>query len=258
MRTAMLAAAALTLAASARPAAADTPAETLAHFLVKDVERIKDATAYELVGVRDYTHVVIGRFSEREYLFPTMVLLRCDTRQCFGTRVFLGSAGTLRLLGTVDLDGKAGPLRPASSLPRAYPGWDNKLAWPTKKPRWPALVLEHQADRTVTTASRFGGEVTGTATDHRLLIVSLRKADAARPLVLDLETDQRYPTGVGETTTYTLERGQTKGALDVVASEQHHIDNQSACLEPPPVIYKITLVKGRFERAPEGLRSGCH
>jgi hypothetical protein len=87
--------------------------------------------------------------------------------------------------------------------------------------------------------------------------VSLRKTDERRPEILELSTVDLYPSGAGTTTSYTLARGSQRAALDIVGSEQRHLDHESACIRPDPVEVRYVYEDGRYQRFDPLLRTGC-
>lgn len=239
-------------------ARAGTARENLAHFFEIEPAAVTQVAAFDLTGVAAYDRVVVGHWETPEgQPRAGAVLLDCDARRCLGTRVWLG-AGEVDVVGLRDLRGKPGPLGGPAMVSR-HEDWPTVLRGPTARPRWPVLVLETRDDKVTVGGSRFRGEVRGTERHHELVVISLRKADQRAPRILALRTMDLYPSGAGTTTSYRLERGGQRAGLDIVAREQREIENDSACLRPDPVEYRLVLTDGRYQKVdPDALRRGCH
>lgn len=236
-------------------AAADGAKTTLATFFAIDEAKVTKATSYRLAGVTDYTDIVVGAYTENGHEQRVVALLRCGPRVCKGARVWLGAYET-DFLGLEDLGGKGGPLGRGHPID-ARTGWNTTLTGPSKKLRFPVLVFESRDAKVTTGSSRWRKEVTGTERHQELMIVSLRKADEQRPKIIALSTVDLYPSGAGTTTSYTLTKGSQRAALDIVGSEQRHLDNESACRRPDPVEVRYVYKHGRYEKFDPLLRPGC-
>lgn len=244
------------LLAAPTPAFSDGAKATLAHFFATDEANVTKATGYRLAGVTDYTEVIVGAYTENGHEQRVVALLRCGRRVCKGARVWLGPHET-RLLGLVDLGGAPGPLGEGQAID-ARTSWTTTLAGPTRRLRFPVLVFETRDEKVTTGSSRFRKEVTGTERHQDLVLVSLRKADERSPKLATLPTVDLYPSGAGTTTSYTLARGSRRGALDIVGSEQRHLDRDLACIRPDPVPVRYVYEQRRYVRVDELLRAGCH
>jgi len=246
-------AAAALVAVAAGPASAEDARGMVAHFAPTDAKNVVAATGFRLEGVRGYTNLVVGSFRAGAYEQRTLVLLRCNERECRGQAVYLG-AHPIKLRGLVDL-GKPGPLEGGPEV-QARTDWDKALSG--RRMRWPALVVEIIDERAASETSPFGHHYEGSERHHELVLVSLRRADAASPKIARLPTMDRYPSGAGTTATYRLARGHGRGPLEIIGAEQRHLDNDSACLEPEPVDVRWVLRKGRYQRVELDGLHGCH
>ncbi|MBZ0237935.1 MAG: hypothetical protein K8M05_36820 [Deltaproteobacteria bacterium] len=235
-------------------ARADGARTTLAQFFAIEEANVTKATGYRLAGVRDYTEVIVGAYTQNGHEQRVVALLRCGPRVCKGARVWLGPHET-DLLGLVDLAGAPGPL--GGGRIDARSSWTT-LGGGRKKLRFPVLVFETRDRKVATGRSRFREAVTGTEAHHDLVLVSLRRSDERSPKIATLPTVDLYPSGAGTTATYTLAKGSQRAALDIVATEQRYLDRDLACIKPEPVEARYVLVKGRYARVDPLLRKGCH
>ncbi len=243
--------------ASPRPAAAGGAKTLLASFFNVDETKIKSASGYRVTGVAAYTHIAIGSYQDTGGREQRIVALaKCDDHRCTGQRVWLGAFES-HLHGIVDLAGKPGPLR-GTEVRASRDDWTTSLPLPAKRTKFPALVIEIRDEEPGEGTTRFGGTYSGTERHHHLLVVSLRKADEKVPTVARLSTEDTYPAGGGTSTSYRLEKGKQR-ALDIVGSEQRHLQKDSRCRRPEPVEVRYVLKDGRYEHFDAMLgRSGCH
>jgi hypothetical protein len=238
-------------------AAADGEKGRLATVFALDEGVVTEAITYRLAGVTDYTEVIVGTYTEHGRDQHVVAFLRCGTRTC--TRVVRDWIGPypFRILGLADLNGKPGPLGNGTEV-KARRSWEVTLRGPTRKLRWPVLVVETIREEAATGESRWGKKVRGTERHRELLLFSLKKGAGRGAQLVRLPTVDLWPTGAGTTTSYALARGTRKGALDIVGSEQRHLDNDSACMEPDPVEVRYVYKNGRFEQVEPLRTSGCH
>jgi len=238
------------LCGSALAHAGEHDAAFAQHHGVKPTE-VREVAGYELPAGGDFTHVLIGRYDHAPYVMTGAVLLRCDPTECQGRRADFGAADTIDVLGVIDLEGAPRPF-PSRALGRGA----RYTKLPGKAPKWPALVVRTTERKAATSTTRSGKLVTGNEARARLYVISLAAIDRASVILQDT-LDERYPSGAGTTTTYRLERGESKTGLEIIATEQRHLDRDSRCLRPEPIELRFTL-DGRHYRAvapPE--RTGC-
>jgi hypothetical protein len=247
------------LALLCAPALADADEEKarLATVFALDESVVTEAIAYRLAGVRGYTEVIVGTYTANGRDQHIIAFLRCGTRTC--TTVARDSIGPypFRILGLADLNGKPGPLGNGREV-KARRSWEVTLRGPTPKLRWPVLVIETRDEQAATGETRWGKKMSGTERHDELILYSLKKTRARGAQLLRLPTVDLWPTGAGTTTSYSLARGTRKDALDIVGSEQRHLDNDSACREPKPVEVRYVYKGGRFEQIDPLRTSGCH
>ena len=241
-------------------ARADDPTDKLAHFARVDAAALEQVRAFTLPGVRDYTHAVFGRVPREGGGSRHLVLMRCDTRRCHGTSVWLTGSDELRVVGLIDLAGAAREI-PVDDVGRIeLPG--SYVALPRddgsrKRLRWPALVVVEASARTETLDDP-RGRITGSDRDHRLVVISLRRADRGH-VVLREPIVARGASGAGFTATYRLADKHGRTPHTILATEQRHTDNRMGCLPPPPTEHRFAWKKDRYQRVTDlGLRSGCH
>lgn len=245
------------LCAPGRAHADDGEKGRLAQVFSLDRRVVTEAITYRLAGVTDYTEVIVGTYSEHGRDQHVLALLRCGARTC--TRVARAWIGPhpFRLLGLADLNGKPGPLSNDEEV-KARASWQVTLTGPTRKLRWPVLVVETRNEEAATGETRWGKKVNGTERHNELLLFSLRKAESGGPQVVRLSTVDLWATGAGTTTSYSLARGTRKDALDIVGSEQRHLDSDSACLPPDPVEVRYVYKDGRYQDVRSLQMTGCH
>jgi len=244
-------------------ARADEVDRFAAYFQVdrKDVDEVR---GFELPPGKGYTHLLVGRFATTaEHHQHGVVVMRCDTQQCRGTPVYLEVDTELDVLGLVDLAGSPTPLT-GGGVASAATGSQSYAPIPRlgkgKLLAWPALVLETRRRTTRTGATRFRDHVTGVEYLDHLIIVPLRyQKDQRLHWIFRETTVDRGIGGAGATTSYRLDRGTHEGALDIVATEHRHDDDDSACLPPEPTEQRFVLAGGRYVRVTDvDTRGGCH
>jgi hypothetical protein len=225
-------------------------------FALKE-DVVTEAITYRLAGVTDYTEVIVGTYTEHGRDQHIVAFLRCGARTCTTVaRAWIGPY-PFRLLGLADLNGKPGPLSGARDV-KAQRSWEVTLSGPTKKLRWPVLVVETQNEAAATGETRWGRKVSGTERHNELLLFSLRKSEARGPQIVRLPTADTYASGAGTTASYSLARGTRKDALDIVGSELRHLDNDSHCMAPKPVEVRYVYKDGRYTRVDSLSPVGCH
>lgn len=238
-------------------ALADGAKGRLASVFAIDESVVTEAITYRLAGVTDYTEIIVGTYTEHGRDQHVVTFLRCGTRTCTTVaREWIGPH-PFRLLGLADLNGKPGPLGNGAEI-KARRSWEVTLAGPTKKLRWPVLVVETHSEEAGTGETRWGKKVSGTERHDELILFSLKKADHGGARIVRLPTVDLWPTGAGTTTSYSLARGTRKGALDIVGSEQRHLDNDSACMKPDPVEVRYVYKDGRYTQVDSLFPRGCH
>src|SRR5690349_20610175 len=140
---------------------ADGEKGRLAQVFAIDEGVVTDAITYRLSGVTDYTEVIVGTYTENGRDQHIVALLHCGTRTCkTATRAWIGPY-PFRLLGLADLNGKPGPLSGGQEV-KARRCWEVTLTGPTKKLKWPVLVVETRNDEAATGETRWGKKVIGT------------------------------------------------------------------------------------------------
>jgi hypothetical protein len=124
--------------------------------------------------------------------------------------------------------------------------------------KFPALIVTTRDDKQTVGGSRFRGEVKGTESHHKLLVISLRASEEPLPKIADLSLIDRYPSGAGTFTTYELVSGKQRGALDLHALEQWRPEDDSMCLPPKPVEHLYRFRDGRYQQSDHLLSiTGC-
>lgn len=239
-------------------ARADDAARLYAAFAHVDESAVVGARGSGLPRGGPWNRVVVGRHRAGEYMVANLVLLRCD-RVCHGKRLWLGEAEIIEVLGVLDLDGPAVDLpdRAAHQRPGAwYPMLD--IVGGARRARFPVLVVRTRHEEVGTGATRWGRDVTGTAIEERLRLISLRRADQGR-VVFDEATLDRSVIGAGTSRTLRFERTARRGRLRIAATETWHNDSLSACLPPPPVVYAYAWRDRGYQRVDAApMRAGCH
>jgi len=257
MRAVRLILALITVTATAH---ADTQAEQFAHFFSIKPTDVREIAGYRTPPGVPVTHILVGQFASGAVTVPGIVLMRCTEKECRGARVWL-YGGKIELLGIGDL-GTPGPLGERTSLDRGLTGsWVDMTRWmkpPLPHYTRPVLMVNVEQRTAMTTGSRFGGDVAGEHHEAKLVLISLRAVDERSPLVFEQSLIDRYPTGAGTTTSYRVVPGDSL-PLDIVATEQRHIENRSMCLNPPPTEHRLTFTGNRYQRHEGGWpKSGCH
>jgi hypothetical protein len=151
----------------------------------------------------------------------------CGADEC--SLLVMGS-GEVDQLDVVDLEG----------APRSLEG---PLAYrlEAKGMKRPAIFARTVQRRHVTTKTRYSGEVTGDDVRRELVLYSL-----ANGHVFSTTVENRGPGGDGMTTSVSLVRASSGRVLDLVAVEQHHLENKSHCLQPKPATTRYKFVDGRY------------
>jgi hypothetical protein len=258
MRAGLLVTAVLGVVAAPGAAAADHAHDMIVHFAGAKPDEVTAAHSLRLEGARPYTDVVAGTFRRGAWDHQVLILLRCTASACHGTSVSLGNHA-FELRGLVDLAGEPGKLDGPGGIDLRHP-WRRSLdAWGMK---WPALIVVTREEKVTTGGSRFRGDVRGSERHHDLLVISLRKADLDAPRLARLATVDRYPSGAGTSTAYSLVRGpgkQRKGAaLEILGEQSFYLEDDSACLPPRPIELRWRLREGRYQPAGDLLgRGGC-
>jgi hypothetical protein len=251
----------------ARPARADLAGD-FAHFFAVDVARVDEVRGFELprsvARHGGFTHLIVGRFGTTgQHRQHGAVAMRCNPTACRGTTIYLEVDAELSVWGLVDLAGVNTPLKQGTS-PRAYTGTPYVhipvIGASTKRVVWPALVFETRRRQVRSGDTRLRGRVSGTERRDDIHIVSLRaRRDEQLTRVLRATTVDRGFSGAGTSTVYRLKRGKTKGALDLIATEQRHLEDESLCMPPKPTEVRLVMKSGRYQRASAlDLPRGCH
>jgi hypothetical protein len=147
----------------------------------------------------------------------------------------------------IDLEGEPGPISSARRTPSA----ERYTKLPGRKLEWPVLVVRTIERKPATGETRSHRKVSGHETRTRMYMISLAADDRAS-VVLQDTADERYPSGRGATRSYRLERGDSKTSLEIIATEQRHLDRDSRCRRPEPTI------KGRhYKQVGHAEPTGC-
>lgn len=238
-------------------ARADDAARLYAAFAHVEESQVVAAHGFSLPRGGGWNRVVVGRHRQGEHVVASLVLLDCG-RLCHGQRLWLGEAELIDVLGVMDLDGPAVdlPARPAHQRPGAwYPMLE--IVGGARRARFPVLVVRTRHEEVGTGATRWGRDVTGTAIEERLRLVSLRAADQGR-VVFNEATLDRSVIGAGTGRTLRFERTTRRGRLRIAATERWHDDALSTCLPPPPVAYAYEWRDTSYQRVDATpLRAGC-
>lgn len=232
-------------------ARASEQSEKFAHFFQVDPKTVDDVRGFELPNAGGYTHLLVGRFAtSATHSGNGAVFMRCNARRCTGTRMYFEADAELHVIGLVDLNGAPTALKVTNELrrpsrvyrPLARIGAGKRLSRP-------AVVFETRRSVERTGSTRWRKQVTGTERRHHLIIVPLRAGKDQRVHRIFRETTvDRGFSGAGTTTSYRLERGKIKAALDIVATEQRHLEDKSLCLRPDPTEHRFVLKDGRYQR----------
>gem|GEM_PF-6009075 len=241
---------------------ADSQEESFAHFFSVAPATVRDVVGYKTPTGIPVTHVILGHYEKENQVWPGLVLMRCNDKECRGSHVYLHPPkANIEILGIVDLLA-AGPVGERTSLDKGYRGQWVAMDRSVKSPKtmaWPALMVKVEQRTRESDSSRFGGSVVGERRETRLILVSLRASEENAPQLLDTSLTDLYPTGAGTTTSYRLVSGEGK-SFDLVATEQRHIEDRSRCLNPPPVEYRLVFNGHGYQRQERGIwpRTGCH
>jgi hypothetical protein len=193
--------------------------------------RVRDVAGYELPPGNQVTHVLVGRFEYSKYVMTGALLMRCNEGDCTWRRAEFGAADAIEVHGVVDLHGA-----PAAIPNRALRGSGRYTKIPgARAMKFPALVVRTRESKAATTETRV-----------KLYVISLVDSDRGSVVLQDIARE-RYPSGRGLTRTYRLDKGDTKGALDIVATEQRTLDSDSRCLRPEPT-EAVFALDGRHYR----------
>lgn len=239
-----------------------------AHFFQLEVAKVDDVRGFSLPGKGTFTHLLVGTMATSEnHRQSGLVLMTCDARQCSGSPLYLGVDQQVHVQGIVDLNGEGASLvvhNEPDSFAREAKRSDNYLALTKidggKRSTMPALVIETRHQEVRTGATRWRESHTGTERRNELFVIPLKVGKGARPRWIFRETTvDRGISGAGTTTTYELVRGKNKKLLDIVATEQRHLDDQSVCLPPPPTKHRFIVKDDRYvmDTGLDGL-GGCH
>ncbi len=248
----------LVLVLASGVARADDAARLYAAFAHIDESAVVSARGFGVPRGGPWNRVVVGRHRQGEHVVARLVLVRCD-RVCRGQSLWLGEAEVIEVLGVMDLDGPAVgvPDHAAHQRPGA---WYPMLAilGGARRARFPVLVVRTRHEEVGTGATRWGRDVTGTAIEERLRLISLRAAEQGR-VVFDEATIDRSVIGAGTSRTLRFERVARRGRLRIAATEAWHDDSLSACLPPPPVAYAYEWRDRGYQRVDAApMRAGCH
>ncbi len=199
------------------------------------VDKVHDVVGYELPAGSDSTHVVLGRFDDGNYVGA--LVMKCNDTECTWRKIDLGAADGIEISGVVDLHGA-----PTSISTRGISRSSGRY---TKLPgsrsmKFPVVAILTRESNQVTTENKSRKKVTGTTTRKKLYLISLIESDRASTVLMDT-AEERGPTGRGMVRSYRLDKGETKGSLDVIANEQRKLDNDSRCIAPEPteVVYAL-------------------
>jgi len=235
-----------------KPKLPTTPVEVFASGMRIEESAVVETQEFQLTNAGEFRRAIIGRFKSGELVIGGAVLVWCDTKLCWSMRAWLGPAAgadALETLGLVDLAGAPAP------FPRyAKTKYERELKLEGKaKPKFPALLVRTTERKATTDGSRYGGTVTGTSTHSELFVLSLSRKDERSPTVLNVPVVNRNATGAGLTVSFAVGKD---GVL--VATEQWHLENASACIEPKPVTayYKLDEHR-RFRRSTDLEHRGC-
>lgn len=217
------------------------------------VDKVHEVVGYELPAGNDATHVVLGRFDDGRYVMTGALVMKCTDRECTWRKIDLGAADAIEITGVVDLHGA-----PTAISTRAVQRSSGRY---TKVPgarsmKFPVAAITTRESTQVTTENKSRKKVTGASTRRKLYLISLVEDDRASTVLMDT-IEERGPTGRGMVRSYRLDKGDTKGALDVIAREQRKLDNDSRCLEPEPTeaVYALEERHYRTKRYTPG--RGC-
>ncbi len=187
--------------------------------------QVHEVRSFDLPPGNDATHVVIGRFDYGKYVMTGALVMKCSATECTWRRAEFGAADSVEVSGVVDLHGA-----PAEIPARAIA---NGKITGARAMKFPVLVVRTRESKKSTAETRSRKQVEGTESRAKLYLISLVDTDRGSVILMDT-AEERSPTGRGFTRSYRLDKGDTKGVLDVIAKEQRSIDNDSRCLRPAP------------------------
>jgi len=226
---------------------------TFAKAFSVTVSQVHDVAGFELPAGNDATHVVIGRYDHGKYVMTGALLMKCSDTECTWRRAEFGAADAIEVAGIVDLHG--GPTAiPARALTRSS-GRYAKVPG-ARSMKFPAVVIRTRESQQTTNQPRPRKQVTGTETRARLYLISLIDSDRASVVLMDT-AEERLPSGRGFTRSYRLDKGDAKGALDVIAKEQRSLDIDSRCLRPEPTEAVFALEERHYRTKKYALGKGC-
>ncbi len=181
----------LALLAMAGSAQAGEHEATFATAFGVGVDKVAGVTRFELPAGNQATHVMIGRFGTAT---GALVMTCADT--CTWQRADFGTAESIALAGIVDLNG----------VPMAIPtrGLSGTKVPGRRAMKFPAAV--------VVTREAAGKR-------RKLYLLSLLEADRGS-LVLMETIEERASGNRGYRRTFQLDKGETKGTLELIVKEQ--------------------------------------
>ncbi len=217
------------------------------------VDKVHEVVGYELPTGNDATHVVLGRFDYGTYVMTGALVMKCTATECTWRKLDLGAADAIEIIGVVDLHGA-----PTSLSTRALSRSSGRY---TKVPgarsmKFPVVAILTRESNQATAENKSRKQVTGTATRKKLYLISLSESDRGSMVLMDT-VEERGPTGRGMVRSYRLDKGDTKGALDLIAKEQRRLDNDSRCLEPTPTEAVYTLEDRHYRTKKYTPGRGC-
>lgn len=216
-------------------------------------DKVHDVVGYELPAGNDATHVVLGRFGDGTHMITGALVMKCSDTECTWRKIDLGTADAIELTGVVDLHGV-----PTALSTRALPRGSGRY---TKVPgarsmKFPVVAITTRESSQTTAESKSRRKVTGTSSRRKLYLISLVEDDRASTVLMDT-IEERGPTGRGMVRSYRLDKGDTKGALDVIAKEQRTLDNDSRCLAPEPTEAVYALEERHYRTKKYTPSKGC-
>lgn len=216
-------------------------------------DKVHDVIGYELPAGNDATHVVIGRYDYGTYVMTGALVMKCDASECTWRKIELGAADAIELAGIADLHGA-----PASISTRGIARGSGRY---TKVPgarsmKFPVVIISTKESKAATGTSKSRKQVAGTETRRKIYLISLSESDRGSTVLMDT-AEERSPTGRGFVRSYRLDKGDTKGVLDVIAKEQRKIDSDSRCLEPEPTEAVFALEERHYRTKKYTPGKGC-
>lgn len=217
------------------------------------VDKVHEVVGYELPAGNDATHVILGRFDYGTYVMTGALVMKCGDTECAYRKIDLGAADAIELAGVVDLHGA-----PTSISTRGIGRSSGRY---TKVPgarsmKFPVVAITTRESTKAVAESKSRKQVTGTSTRRKLYLISLVEDDRASTVLMDT-IEERGPTGRGMVRSYRLDKGDAKGALDVIAKEQRTLDNDSRCLAPEPTEAVYALEERHYRTKKYTPGRGC-